>query len=117
MASLNVNAMKTIKIGEDYELVILEDRWNPLINRREIKGIIYHTGKGTPKRWDVRQAVSKALNVPLDTVYVRNLITEFGKSETIAVIHVYKDVERAKKFEPKHIIDRNKPPEKKSEGG
>jgi len=115
MSLTNVGNVKTIKISDEYEMVIVEDKWNPLIERREIKGVIYHMGKGTPKRYVVREAVAKALNVPIDQVYVRKVETKFGISETEAIIHVYSSPERAKKFEPPHIIRRNQP-EKKKEG-
>ncbi len=107
--------VKTIKISDEYEMVIVEDKWNPLIERREIKGIIYHSGKGTPRRYVVREAIAKALNVPIDQVYVRKVETKFGISKTEALIHVYSSPERARKFEPPHILRRNQP-EKKKEG-
>lgn len=115
MSLSKVGDAKTIKINDGYEMVIIEDRWNPLIERREIKGVIYHMGKGTPKRYVVREAIAKTLNVPIDQVYVRKVETKFGASETEAIIHVYSSQERAKKFEPPHIIRRNQPGKKEGE--
>jgi len=115
MSLINVGNVKTIKISDEYEMVIVEDRWNPLIERREIKGIIYHMGKGTPKRYVIREAVAKALNIAIDQIYVRKVVTKFGISESETIIHVYSSPERAKKFEPSYVIRRNQP-EKKKEG-
>ncbi len=115
MSFTKAGDVKTVKISEGYEMIIVEDKWNSLIERREIKGIIYHMGKGTPKRYVVREAIAKVLNIPIDQVYVRKIETKFGVSETEAIIHIYSSPERAKKFEPPHIIHRNQP-EKKEKG-
>ena len=111
-------AARTIKLAEGYEMVVVEDKWNPLIGRKEVKAKIFHMGKGTPSRWVVRKTIAETFNVPLDVVYVRNIISEFGKAETTAIIHIYESPEKARSFEPEHIILRNKPPEekKKEEG-
>ncbi len=103
-------------LGEGYEAYITRDRYNPLIKRRELEITIIHIGKSTPSRIQVRTGVSKALNVDAKRVYVRKLHTEYGLGRTIAEIHVYDTVERALRFEPKHIIERNKLPEEE-EGG
>ena len=98
-------------LGEGYEAYITGDRYNPLIKRRELEITVLHVGKSTPSRIQMRMAVAKALNVDVKRVYVRRLKTEYGLGRTIAEVHVYDSVERALKFEPKHIIERNKLPE------
>lgn len=104
---------KTIKLEEGYEMVIIEDRENPLVGRKEVKAKIFHVGKGTPNRWIIRKTIAETYNIPLDVVYVRNVISEYGKAETTAIIHVYDSSERARSFEPEHIVQKNKPPEEK----
>ncbi len=104
---------KPIDLGleEGYESYLVKDWYNPLIKRREIEIIILHVGKSTPSRIQVRLGVAKALGVDVKRVYVRQLRTEYGVGRTHAIVHVYDSVERALKFEPKHIIERNKLPE------
>ena len=99
---------KRLVIEGGYEGVIVEDRYNPLIRRREIKAILSHIGRGTPMRYVVREAIAKAYNVDLDLVYVRRIQTERGWGRTIVEAHIYDSKERALKFEPKYIIERNK---------
>jgi len=89
-------------------LEILEDRFNPLINRREIKARVLHLGAGTPKVPDLRVSVAKALGVDFKLVYIRRVVTETGLSTSKAVIHVYKNLRDAEEFEPKHIREKNK---------
>jgi small subunit ribosomal protein S24e len=97
---------KTISIGE-FSGEIVEDKYNPLIKRREVVIRIAHIGKSTPSRGLVRHEVAKAYNVDVNLVYVREIRTEYGMGVSNAVIHIYESVERAKQFEPPHIIKRN----------
>ena len=100
---------QSIMLGEGYEASIIETRRNPLTKRREIKVVIMHTGRGTPRRYAVREAIAKALGVGVENVYVRKLSTEYGMGRTVALVHVYDSPEEARLFEPQYIIDRNQP--------
>jgi len=86
---------------------IVEDKYNPLVKRRELIMVIHHVGKSTPMRINMRLAISEKYGVPIERVYVRNIKTEYGIGRSRARIHIYDTVERAKAFEPQHIIDRN----------
>lgn len=100
--------VKRIRIDEGVEMYVLEEKYNPLIKRLEITGLIYHIGKGTPARRTVREVIAKTYNKLIDTIYIRKLESEFGIGRTRALIHIYDSVERALAFEPKHIIQRDK---------
>ncbi len=102
-------------LGEGYEAYITREWYNPLIKRKELEITILHVGRSTPSRIQVRMGVAKALNVDVKRVYVRRLHTEYGVGRTRAEVHVYDTVDRALKFEPKHIIERNKLPEEEEE--
>lgn len=97
---------KTIKIGE-FTGEIIEEKYNPLIKRREIIIRITHIGKSTPSRGLLRVEVAKHYNVEVEKTFVRNIDTDYGIGVSTAYIHIYDDLERAKKFEPEHIIKRN----------
>ncbi len=100
-------AISKIDLGEGIWAEVVSDRYNPLIKRRELVLRIHHELKPTPPRINVRMAVSNALKVGLERVYVRSIRTEYGLGVSRAEIHVYDDVNRALAFEPKHIIERN----------
>jgi len=108
---------KTIRLREGYEMVIVEDKQNPLVGRKEVKAKIFHVGKGTPSRWIIRKTIAETYNIPLDVVYVRNVVSEYGKAETTAIIHIYDSPEKARSFEPEHVVQKNKPPEEKKKTG
>ena len=99
--------VKTIKIGDEYAGEIIEEKYNPLIKRVELKIRISHIGKGTPSRGLVRKAIADAYSVEINRVYVRKIVSDFGWGVTNIEAHIYDSPERAKLFEPKHIITRN----------
>lgn len=91
--------------SEEYQISIIEDRLNPLLERRELK--IEVASKSTPKRDLLRKAVASSLKVPTECVYVRSCLSSFGTNISVCRVHVYKDPERGKKLEPKHVQLRN----------
>jgi len=95
---------------------VVEVRENKLIGRREVTLRVEHFGKGTPKRLEMREKIAELFKVPLDSVYVRNIKTEYGMNVTWVTAHIYDSSERALEIEPEYIIRRNKP-EEKEEGG
>ncbi|OYT37936.1 MAG: 30S ribosomal protein S24e [Desulfurococcales archaeon ex4484_58] len=97
---------KIVKIGE-YNGEVVEEKYNPLIKRKEVVIRIGHVGKSTPSRGLIRTEVSKIYGVEVERTYVRKIKTGYGIGVTVAYIHIYDSVERAKKFEPEHIIKRN----------
>lgn len=99
--------MKTIKIGDEYLGEVVSDRYNPLIKRREVIIKISHIGKGTPSRGIVRKAIADAYEKPIECVYVRKIISEFGWGVTKVEAHIYDSPDKAKLYEPDYIIKRN----------
>ncbi len=100
-------AVNKIDLGEGIWAEVLEDRYNPLIKRRELKLRIHHELKPTPPRINVRMAVAGAFKVGIELVYVRKIRTEYGIGSSIAEVHIYESVERARQFEPEYLIERN----------
>ncbi len=98
---------KIIKIGDEYQGEVVNERYNPLIKRLELDIRIAHIGKGTPSRGILRKAVADAYNVDIDRVYVRKIESEFGWGVTRVEVHIYDSPGRAKLFEPEYIIKRN----------
>ncbi len=88
-------------------------RANPLIKRTEVTFEIDEAA--TPKRVDVRRELSAMLKADLDRVWVRRMETKTGTHKTVGLAHVYDDVAQALEVEPKHIIERNQPPQASAE--
>ncbi len=98
---------KVIKIGDEYQGEVVNEKYNPLIKRLELDIRIAHIGKGTPSRGILRKAIAEAYNVDIEKVYVRKIESEFGWGVTRVEVHIYDSPDRAKLFEPEYVIKRN----------
>ncbi|RLF12667.1 MAG: 30S ribosomal protein S24e [Thermoprotei archaeon] len=101
-----------------YQIKVIKDLENKVLNRRELILRIDHINYRTPTRAEVRELVSSAFKVPINLVIVRKLRTLTGTNVTEAHIHVYKDEKTLHEVEPEHIKLRNfgkKEEEKKEE--
>ncbi len=96
-----------IDLGDGVWAEILEDKYNPLIKRRELKLLVHHEHQSTPMRINVRLSIAEKLGVDMQRVYVRSIETEYGIGLSKAEVHIYDSLERALQFEPQYIIDRN----------
>ena len=87
-------------------LEVIQDRKNPLLNRRELDIIIAYES-GTPKRDEVREEISKKLGVEKDRIIIEKMESLFGANKAKAHVHIYDTVEHAKKYERRHILRRH----------
>ena len=92
---------------------IISKENNPLLKRRELTFSIEHMQNGgTPTRTDVRKQIASLLKINPELVYVKNIETKTGTMVATGEANVYASIEQSKLVEPKHIIVRNKIPEK-----
>ena len=92
---------------------IISEENNPLLKRKELTISIEHIQNGgTPKRSEVSNQIASLLKTNPQLVYVKNLETKTGTMIALGEANVYNSLEQAKLVEPKHIIARNKLPEK-----
>jgi small subunit ribosomal protein S24e len=88
------------------EVVILEERNNALLNRREIKTLLKNSA-GKIKRVDAADIVAKQLNVNTNLTIPINMKCETGKSDIYATMYIYNNEEDVKKHLPRYRILRN----------
>lgn len=98
---------------ESFDIKIIRKRENKLIGRIEVDIELNHVGKGTPPRHIIRRRIAELLGRPIDVVYVRKLITEYGIGRTLGEVHIYHNSKRAKEIEPEYVIVRNLDPEER----
>ena len=89
----------------EYQMSIIEDRANPLAERRELK--IEIASKSTPKRDAVRKAVASSLKVPIERVFVKSTLSSYRTNISVSKVHVYENDERGKVIEPNYVQLRN----------
>lgn len=88
------------------EVVILEERDNALLNRREIKTLLKNSA-GKIKRVDAADIIAKQLNVDRNLTIPINMKCETGKSDIHATLYIYNNEEDVKKHLPRYRILRN----------
>ncbi len=96
-----------VRLLDKYDCEIVEERYNPLIKRREIIINVFHGGEGTPSRGFLKKAVATLYGIDPGLVYIRSVKTEYGMGVSIARVHIYESAERARLFEPEYIIKRD----------
>ena len=96
------------------ELEIAEKNDNPLLHRQEVRIVIRHENKGTPRRKEVIQSLSEQLKAKKDLIVIDHLKNKYGKTETRGYAKIYANVEALNRIETKPSIARQKPSEKKS---
>jgi len=98
------------------EIKIKQQQYNPLLKRREIVFQVEHAQtKGTPTRLEVRQTLAEILKTNPETVYIKRVATKSGTMLATGEANAYDSVEQARLVEPKYIIARNTPKEKKEQ--
>ena len=98
-----------------FNIEIVEEKKNPLIDRVEIKFKIDHFGEGTPNRLELKKKIAKMKKANEKLTIIRKVKTNFGSSYDIGTAHIYKDAKELQYFEPFHIQTRNLDKEKRTE--
>ena len=98
-----------------FNIEIIEEEKNQLINRTEIKFRIDHFGKGTPNRLDVKKKIAAMKNVNEKLTIIRKLRTKFGSAYSTGKVYIYGDFKDLEFYEPFHIQVRNLDAEKRTE--
>jgi len=101
-------------VEEGYEVEIIKEWYNPLLNRKEIDLIVTHLGKGTPSRNMVKEFIIKIFKVEPGRVIVKKIESEFGWCKTRVHVHIYDSPELVEKIEPTHIIRKHRKSTKES---
>lgn len=98
------------------QVTITQQQYNPLLKRKEIAFTVDHKQtKGTPTRLEVRNALADLLKTKPDVVYVKRIGTKAGTMTATGEANAYDSIEQARRIEPKYIIERHAPKEKKEE--
>lgn len=88
------------------EVTILEEKENPLLDRKDLKVKITHDA-ATPKILEVREKLAAMLGVDKETLILDSFKSKFGARESIGFAKVYKTKERALQVEPRHRLEKN----------
>lgn len=79
---------------------------NDLLSREEIEATINFDGP-TPSRQKVLKELSESIKAKPDTVIVKQILTEYGKSFAKVIAYVYTNKETMEKLERKNLIEKH----------
>ena len=98
-----------------FNIEILEEKKNPVIDRIEVKFRIEHLDKSTPNRLDVKKKIAAMKNAEEKYTIIRKIQTQFGSSYDIGLVNIYQDSKELQFYEPFHIQVRNLPKDARAE--
>lgn len=81
------------------EVQILEENKTPLFDRTAVKAKITYTGKATPSRTDILQALIKKVKAQEALTIVRKVSTDYGHGAAVVEAYVYDNGESLQKLE------------------
>ncbi len=90
------------------DIEIISKKENPLLKRTEVRFRAIHMGAATPKRDDVREKLAATLNANKGVVVVDNMVSRFGRGETLGWAKIYKSQEAIPVVERSYLLKRNK---------
>ncbi len=89
------------------EIDIVEKHDNLLLERTEFRLLAKHPKSATPKRKELKDALSEALDVKKGVLVIDTIESEFGREQTKIFAKLYKNIEKARTIEEDHILKRN----------
>ena len=95
------------------KIIIDKEFENPLLSRKQIYFRIIHQKLPTPTRTEVRKKIAAQFNADLRKVFITKLDSKYGQELTVGYAKIYDSPAKAREIEPKHIIQRNQPIDKK----
>jgi len=98
-----------------FEIEIIEEKKNPLIDRIELTFRVDHFGASTPNRLGIKKKIAALQGSDEKLTIVKKLKTHFGASYSIGKVYIYDNDKELQFFEPFHIKVRNLEKEKRIE--
>ncbi len=92
------------------ELTITEEKNNPYLKRKEIKGKMTFTA-ATPSNIETAKKIAELTKTDEKLLLMKHIYTQFGSQKAKFLAYVYESEEMKKKIEPK------KKEKKKKQGG
>jgi small subunit ribosomal protein S24e len=88
------------------EVVLLDDKNNVLLKRREIKSLIKNA-LGSIKRQDAIELIANKLKIDKKNLLPVSIKSEFGNPNIVTLIYYYENMDEAKKQIPRYIFLRS----------
>ncbi len=98
-----------------FDIKVLEEKKNLLINREELQFKVEFFGKGTPNRLDVKKKLAALRTSKEKLTIITKLRPYFGVNYVKGKAHIYEDAKELQFYEPFFTQVRNIPKDKRQE--
>ncbi len=88
------------------KIEILEEKENPLLERKEVTFKLIPEGGGEPYE-KVRERIAAMMDIDENTFVIQSMKSRFGKNEYRGFLKVYKNEEKMRHVEENHVLKRN----------
>lgn len=99
--------------AEQLEIIVADQKKNPLLGRTELRIEVKHIGQPTPNRQALRTEVGRVSKAPPERVFIRRITTDYGAGISECIANVYNTAEAGEKVEQEYIRTRNAGPQAK----
>ncbi len=89
------------------ELKTIQERENPLFNRKEV--VIEIETNITPSKEEAEKLISEKFSVPVENIKIKKVLGKFGLSLFTIEAFIYSSKENKEKMEPKEKKEVKKP--------
>ena len=106
-------------------LKIIEEKENPLLNRKNILAELEYSKIATPRKTEVKKILADTLKIGEELIELKHVYPIFGKNKAKVIAHIYKNIKdleniekikkRAKKKVKKKVEESGKKTETKEQ--
>lgn len=89
------------------DIEIEDERENKLLDRTEVRFVVFHGGEPTPTREEVRSALAATLDTGKDQLILHRVSSDFGRGRSKGYAKLYASKEDAIERERRYVLARN----------
>jgi small subunit ribosomal protein S24e len=85
--------------GDDMEIIIQEEKYNPLLKRKELKILAKHEKEPTPSKEEVKNFLKEKFGVDDSQIEIDFILSRIGIPESFIKAKIYDEKREVKKVE------------------
>jgi small subunit ribosomal protein S24e len=90
-------------LGEKMEIIIQEEKYNPLLKRKELKLLAKHEKEATPSKEMVKKFLKEKFNVDDSQIEIDFILSKVGLAESFIKAKIYDEKREVKKVEAQPV--------------
>jgi|YelNatPaOPRAMG01_1025707.scaffolds.fasta_scaffold60484_4 small subunit ribosomal protein S24e len=96
-------------LGERMEIIIQEEKYNPLLKRKELKLIARHEKEPTPSKEMIKSFLKEKFGVDDSQIEIDFILSKVGLAESFIKAKVYDEKREVKKVEAQPVKSEQSP--------